>query len=397
MRHAHRNCPVCEKSDIEVLHTQRFELPEGHPLSKGYNIVSCLDCGFVYADTVVSQADYDRYYAKLSKYEDSKTGTGGGENSFDLARLEITAHQIADFLHDPSVRILDVGCANGGLLHALKNLGYENLCGLDPAQGCVENTRTLGLEAYPGSLFQPFPYGTFDCLVLSHTLEHVQDVRGAINWIRGMLNPSGKHVIYIEVPDASRYADFLYSPFQDFNTEHINHFSMICLRNIMSRTGFEAVETGDKIITISPNMFYPAIYGFWTMSIERPKIEKSIDTLLMTRIGEYIRHSQAILDAIEARLQQVLPQVSQVIVWGTGQLAMRLLVETSLGKANIVAFVDNNSVNQGKTLHGVQILPPKALSGLDGPILITTILHQQAIAEQIRQMGLPNKVIFLQE
>ena len=31
-------------------------------------------------------------------------------------------------------------------------------------------------------------------------------------------------VLYIEVPDATAYVEFLYSPFQDFNTEHINHF-----------------------------------------------------------------------------------------------------------------------------------------------------------------------------
>lgn len=86
-----------------------------------------------------------------------------------------------------------------------------------------------------------------------------------------------------------------------------------------------------------------------------------------------------------------------MIVWGTGQLAMKLLVETSLGKANIGAFVDNNPINHGKMLRGVKISPPGALTGLDGPILITTILHQQAIAEQIQSMGLKNEIVFLQE
>jgi SAM-dependent methyltransferase len=379
------------------MHTQRFELPDGHPLSQGYNVVNCVACGFVYADTAVSQADYDRFYAEFSKYEDQKNGTGSGENPFDCARLEFTARQLADFLQDPSARILDVGCANGGILRALKDLGYENVCGLDPSPVCVENTRALGLEAHPGSLFQPFPYGKFDCVVLSHTLEHVQDVHGAIAWISGMLKPDGKQVTYIEVPDASRYVDFLYAPFQDFNTEHINHFSQVSLKNTMSRAGFEAVETDEKTLTISPNMFYPAIYGFWRKSIDQLIMEMEPDTWLVMQIGEYIRQSQAILDAIEARLQKILPQAPQVIVWGTGQLAMKLLVETSLGKANIAAFVDNNSINQGKTLRGVKILSPRALAGLNGPILITTILHQQAIAEQIRQMGLPNEIIFLKE
>jgi len=397
MRQANRNCPICNTTNVEPLHVQRFELSSGHPLSQGYEVVTCTACGFVYADTTVSQADYDRFYAEFSKYEDHKIGTGGGENPLDRARLELTAHQIAEFLQDLMAHILDVGCANGGLLKALKDLGYENLCGLDPSPVCVENTLALGVEAHPGSLLQPFPFGKLDCVILSHTLEHVQEVREAINWIKEMLKPDGKQIVYIEVPDATRYADFLYAPFQDFNTEHINHFSQLSLNHLMSLAGFVQMETGEKTLTISPNMFYPAIYGFWRKSTDQPVTKIEPDRQLVAKISEYIRKSQETLDTIETHLQKVLPQAPQVIVWGTGQLAMKLLVETSLGKAKIAAFVDNNPINQGKTLHGVKIISPQALTGLDGPILITTILHQQAIAEQIRQMGLPNETVFLQD
>lgn len=397
MQKANRDCPICNATGVESLHTQQFELPEGHPLADGYEIVCCQSCGFVYADTTVSQANYDRFYIELSRYEDAKTSTGGGETPFDHARLGETARQIADFLDDPSARILDVGCANGGLLQALKNLCYKNLCGLDPSPICVENTRALGLDAHTGSLFQPFPHGKFDCVVLSHTLEHVQDVQGALDWIGNMLDPNGKKLTYIETPNAVRYVDFLYAPFQDFNTEHINHFSLISLENAMRLAKFEAIETGEKTLIISKNLYYPAIYGFWKKSttLTTPKIEP--DTYLITQLTEYIRQSQAMIVSIETRLQKILSQSQQLIVWGTGQLVMKLLIETSLGKARITSFVDNNPINQGKSLHGIKILAPKELLGLDGPILITTILHQQEIANQIRQMGLPNKVIFLKE
>lgn len=74
-----RPCPICSNGVGEVLHNQRFRLPEKqHFLPEAYDIVVCLKCGFVYADTSASQGDYDRYYQDFSKYEDKDTAVGGG-------------------------------------------------------------------------------------------------------------------------------------------------------------------------------------------------------------------------------------------------------------------------------------------------------------------------------
>lgn len=350
MQTAKRPCPICHADKVDLLHTQRFELPGGHPLAKGYNVVQCALCKFVYADTTVGQADYDRFYGRFSKYEDAKTSTGGGENPLDRARLEATARQIIAFLEDPAARILDVGCANGGLLRALRDLGYKNLCGLDPSPAYVANTRALGWEAYPGSLFLPFAHGKFDCVVLSHTLEHVQQVRKAIDWISDMLDPKGRQLTYIETPDANRYVDFLYAPFQDFNSEHINHFSKISLENALELAGFETLLTGEKILTINPAMFYPAVYGFWRKSAAPTATKPRPDFQLAAQMNAYIQQSRLIFNDIKARLQTTLSQTPRVIVWGTGQLALKLLADSPLKKENIVAFIDSNPINQGKTL-----------------------------------------------
>src|SRR5689334_6360881 len=99
MKSAFRNCPICNCDRVDVLHAQRFELLEGHPLSNGYDVVACHECGFVYADTEVPQSDYDRFYAEHSKYEDRKTSTGGIQDPFDWKRQRATARQIANFLN----------------------------------------------------------------------------------------------------------------------------------------------------------------------------------------------------------------------------------------------------------------------------------------------------------
>ncbi|MBI5839241.1 MAG: class I SAM-dependent methyltransferase [Chloroflexi bacterium] len=397
IRTARRPCPICNDTQVDILHAQRFALPEGHPLSDGYEIVCCETCGFVYADTAVSQEAYDLFYAQYSKYEDQKNSTGSGENPWDRKRLEEAAHRIATFLSNTDKKILDVGCANGGMLKALKDLGYKKLTGIDPSPICVANTRQLGIEAEPGSLFAPFKQGIYDCVILSHTLEHVQDIRQAAQWIDNVLRKDIPSWVYVEVPDAARYMNYVYAPFQDFNTEHINHFSMTSLQNFLRTNGFEPVEWGDKLLESSPNMDYPAIYCFAKRSAPLTNAEIKNDTLLRERIDRYIEISHGVLDQIEARLRPALANTPQVIVWGTGQLAMKLLVETSLSQAKIAAFVDSNPINQGKTLRGVPVIAPEAIASSSDPILISSTLHQQSIVNQINKMGLKNPLILLRD
>ena len=84
-----------------------------------------------------TKAWYDRYYADLSKYSDSTTGTGAGQQAWDRDRLRDTAAFIASAVGDRERRILDVGCANGGLLAELSALGFSALYGVDPSPACV--------------------------------------------------------------------------------------------------------------------------------------------------------------------------------------------------------------------------------------------------------------------
>ena len=143
---------------------------------------------------------------------------------------------------------------------------------------------------------------------------------------------------------------------------------------------------GEKVIPASTNKLYPAIYCFAQKSSELTEIKK--DKLLLTNIEVYIKSSRTILNDIETKLKATLAKSNRVIVWGTGQLAMKLLIETSLAEAEIVAFVDSNPINQGKTIRGTKVLAPEEIYTFTEPILITSTLHQQSIAKQIHKMGL---------
>ena len=390
-----RPCPICGNRAADILHSQRFasigQLPDG------YDVLACKSCGFAYADTASTQESYDALYQDLaSRYRDTKTSTGSGASAWDAERLAATAAAIGSFLNDPQTRILDIGCANGGLLEALRDLGYRNLAGLDPAAACAANTRSRGFAAYTGSLTTiPRDLPPFDVLILSHVLEHIRDLHPAFKGLRRLLREGS--IVYIEVPDASRYHEFLNAPFQDFNSEHINHFSGLCLDNLTGQFGLAPLApVKEKLIPSSADTLYPAIFGFYEYTGADQKM-LVMDAGLRGNLGDYIARSSALMNATNNYLVRQLAECGEVVLWGAGQLATKLLNEEPLRTANIRACVDSNPVSQGKQLRGIPILSPTDLKGVNCPIVIMSTLHDADIRRNIQELGLTNRLISLRE
>jgi 2-polyprenyl-3-methyl-5-hydroxy-6-metoxy-1,4-benzoquinol methylase len=390
----HRACSACGADDNTVCHRQEFVVPDGYPLPAAYDVVLCRRCGFVYADPPALQRDYDRFYTDWSKYDDATVSTGGGISSYDAARLAVTAADIARAL-PANTSILDAGCATGGLLTALREQGFTTLAGLDPSSRCADACRDRGFPAYVGSVASaPAEMPKFECIVLSHVLEHVYDIPAFFEATQRLLEPGGH--LYLETPDASRYVDFLAAPFQEFNTEHINHFSARALKNAARRFGFSPVLVEQKVLQTAADIQYPAVFGvFRDLGVAARHSDVIRDPDLPGKIGRYIQQSAAMMDRINLHLESELAARQQVIVWGTGQLAMKLLALPCLSRAKVRALVDNNPILKGKTLAGAPILAPADIAGTREPIVIATLLHADEIAAQIRRLGLANPVLSL--
>ena len=380
-----------------MLHHRNFVLPDGHPLAHGYSVVTCAACGAAYATPLPGQDEYDRFYRDASKYADAATGTGSGAQAWDDRRLAETARQIAALVPDRSVHIVDVGCGAGGLLRWLAKLGYANLTGIDPAPACATATGAIpGVHGVVASLFAlPRALRPAGLAVLSHVLEHVRDVRAAVDGLKAIVANGGR--VYAEVPDAARYAEFLVAPFLDFNTEHINHFSVATLEHLFLARGWKIVASGTKDIASSPNTRYPCA---WVLAeLRKPgeaAVAASADRALRMALSRYVTASLTLLARVSARCDTLGIASKEIIVWGTGQSTAILLAETPLGGASIRAFTDSNPMHHGRTISGVPVVPPDALRAMpDVPIVIGSLLHGAEIAESIAARGLSNAVIRL--
>jgi 2-polyprenyl-3-methyl-5-hydroxy-6-metoxy-1,4-benzoquinol methylase len=384
-----RACPICHQHQAQWLHTLKFCKLNTEPAFSQYHLVSCLTCQCIYADVEQDQHDFDQYYQDESHYED-QTVSSGGDSPQDIKRFEQVAARLLPYKQE-SQKILDIGCANGGLLSILKKAGFTSLAGLDPSKHCVTHVSAQGLTAYHGSLFDLADLNqTFDLVILSHVLEHVRDAGLAIDMIQAHLNPEG--LLYIEVPDAGRYDAFYKSPFYYFDQEHINHFDSPSLSTLLERHGMETKTMGTDTILVGTTELYPVLYGLFQKNPNKkaPMAFSKQPSLAFNSIQKSLQDSTK-ANAFKI-LETLCDKKTPIWVWGAGQFTQRLLAQTPLGSCILEGFVDNNKSKQGKRLVGKPIISPAELSEQIHPnatLIIATVLHQQAVYDQLQTLNLP--------
>lgn len=394
LKNAGRQCPVCGGFQAEVLHTQHFFLPDNMMLPSVYDIVSCSKCAFVYADTPASQKEYDNIYTVMSKYEDPKIASGGGNTPWDKERLLRIANDLARYL-DKSSAILDVGCANGGLLAILKEQGYTNLTGLDQSPTCISYIKKVhGIRAIQGGIFYDqfkdtdFEEEKFDLVIFSHVLEHICDIQSALDFIGKKLKDNA--LLYIETPDAASYYKYPNVPFYYFDCEHINHFDLQHLKMLFEPMGYSVLWHTQKEFSVSEDMLYPAVALLLKNGGHNSKDIKCRDA---AKISVLKHIKQSIAEQNANNINDLAEQHEEIIVWGAGQYTLRLLENSRLDDCNIIAFIDNDKSKQGMILKGRKVYAPEFLNNTDYTVLICSALYANDIAKQVKEMGTNRKIL----
>jgi hypothetical protein len=208
-----------------------------------------------------------------------------------------------------------------------------------------------------------------------------------------LLSPEG--LVYIDAPDATRFAETMEAPFQEFSTEHINYFSPTSLTNLMEASGFRRIHLIQTKVEPSVGKVVCELKGlFRKRQVGSPEPEYDHDS--ETALTEYIISSHRLEEKVHQVIESVVGEGNPILVWGVGTHTQRLLATSQLPRAKIQVFIDSNPRYQGKTLLGRPVISPKDLGEYHDPILIVTRGYQQEIDEYIRsELRLPNKVIHL--
>lgn len=391
-----RECAICRGNGKEVLFQQKFtEISESSILA-GYDIVVCQTCGFCFADNLPDQSAFDIYYRQMSKYE--HRDRSGQPSEFETRQFPALAQFIKRYIPSQDARILEIGCANGGLLNALKHLGYKNLLGVDPSPVCARNAEQLyQIEVLTCALSDlKVETGPFDFIILVAVLEHIKDLNGALTKLSELLSPTGK--IYIEVPDATQFTSSPDAPFQEFSIEHINFFSPTSLTNLMGVFRFSEVFLTQVSYDQTDTHTGCAI----RMVLKKNNVENEfvpeLDHTSEVGIKSYIEASKKVENRIHKTVNELVDSRQPLIVWGVGTHTQRLLATSRLKDANITAFVDSNSNYQGKQLNDIPIINPERLKDSHEAILVSSRIFQSEIVYQIRsELKLENNIFTLYE
>lgn len=144
-------------------------------------------------------------------------------------RRRIVTNMLRSVPHDT---VMDLGCGDGCLLSEIAPTMASKFFGADVSAAAVESARKRipGVEFQQINLEKGIPDGTYDVIVLSEVLEHIEDDEGLLR----KLAPIARHVV-ISVPGGP--ADKV-----DTHYGHFRNYDGDLLKRKLEAGGFDVVH-----------------------------------------------------------------------------------------------------------------------------------------------------------
>ncbi|MFZ5758887.1 MAG: class I SAM-dependent methyltransferase [Thermodesulfobacteriota bacterium] len=263
------SCPLCGADRHEIFLGNVKE--RYNDMDEWFDIVSCLNCGFIFTNPRPTPATIGYFYPNSAGYYAPKPerttswATGPGLKNrllravaarefgysfteqlpaalITLARPWLLNKLLISHLprHAPSGRLLDIGCSWGGYLIRMRELGWE-VHGVELNEEAARHAREqLGLDNVHTGFFDTLDYagGFFDVIHMGMVLEHLFNPREALVTINGLLKNGGQ--LILSVPDISGLEVRLFRDrcYTLHVPQHLSHFTPQTLTRLLEETGF---------------------------------------------------------------------------------------------------------------------------------------------------------------
>ena len=207
---------------------------------EGFSYVRCTACGLVQMNPQPINKKIKLRYNQGEEYLAYELA-----NEENYLNLQLLALEDAGFsgleqelLSGARPRILDIGCATGSLLSRFRDRGWETvgveISGLQAEYGRQKRNldiRGLSLEE------NHFPSSSFDVILASHLIEHLNDPASLAREVYRILLPGGR--FFITTPNISGFQARLFgSRWRSAIFDHLYLFSVKTLSHLIVEAGF---------------------------------------------------------------------------------------------------------------------------------------------------------------
>ena len=377
----HRPCPICGNLDYRTLlvfddfqfYTDSAEEPKRARIQE----VQCKNCYGIYLNPCYSTTGFHFLFAEAGQSYGSTAGRPQEQIDWLSSRG----------LLDDGKAFLDAGCYEGRFLSLLPK-GIRRL-GIDIDAPAIARGQdrygAAGIQLIHGA------FETFHCPIapdvisMFHVLEHLANPYEVLTHLRSI--SQGETRLVIEVPVIEHGATNDINGF--LSVQHMTHFSLHSLAQLMHRTGWEILErqqmsdyNGHRILA-KPGVASDCMSG------------STSDRL---RVLEYFEHWYRNLATVSRRIES-WPKASRTVIWGGGAHSEFIYQVTSffqLDPHHEYLVVDSDSLKQGKSWRGLSILSPEKLNNVDWDncrLVISSYGGQERIAEIAEKIGVPHSLI----
>lgn len=129
------------------------------------------------------------------------------------------------------LRLLDVGCGAGNMIHHLSYFGRVKGLEIDPRPVKMAHQRGYDVDQFDATQPMPFPGDSFDVVTALDVIEHNQDDLAILSDSYRLLKPGGYMIITVPA------LMWLWSHNDDINA-HVRRYTAVELKQKLAQTGF---------------------------------------------------------------------------------------------------------------------------------------------------------------
>jgi len=383
-----RACPLCSEVHAVNIAALDYAMWDDLAIDAHALLVSCVECGMVYHQTVASESDFAQYYKHNSYYATAETGGAGGFSADEISRYQRTYSIVSKYLNNKNPSIVDVGAGQGGFLSWCKDQGLHHLTAIEKSGSCSKFIKN-NLQTPVYNDVVDFAVGNkqaIDVIIISHMLEHAFNPSHLLAQLIDVTDENT--LFYFEVPNAAFYVAEE-NPWQYLYFEHINHFDSIHLEMLLNDLGLGALfKVESSFIPEKGNDQECCVIV--AKKVMRKRLEHSYTLALLMQVN--LKYPSSILSYLELNLDDSAKKIS---IWGISQYSQFLIAKSPFLLKQLRFLIDKSPAKCDRYLrsHKVEGVDKILELGSDDILLIPKNIISKEMKASLDNMKFSGEII----